>query len=310
MYTKTKVLFFFALVSGIITSCSSSKKTQSATTKSSTPTDSVMTNENSLLWRVSGNGLKQASYLYGTIHIIKDEDFHIGKNLKQKLLQSKRVVMEIDLSKVNVMKLAQLSILPDMKSIKDYLSDSDYTLVRKFYIDSIKIGSSNFDMAYAHFKPFFLEQMLYLNYMGKSMQSYEEEFKSIAEENNIALDGLETMDEQLAFIDEIPIDEQFKSILDAIKNYQSNIEKLDTLVQYYKAQNLAKLTEYFSDDDAKVYKTTLVDKRNAEWMAKLKNFISSEPCFIAVGAGHLGGENGVITLLRQQGYKVEPILTE
>lgn len=308
MSKKIPFYLFFTLLSGWLGSCSSTHQSQK--TSSLDVTDEILQTENSLLWRISGNGIKQPSYLYGTIHIIKDEDFHIGNNLKKKLLQAKRVVMEVDLSKVNVVKLAQLSILPDYKSIKEYLSDSDYTEVRQFYIDSLKIGASNFDMAYSHFKPFFLEQMLYINFMGNTMQSYEEEFKSIAEEKNIALDGLETMDEQLAFINEIPIDEQFKSIVDAIKHYNENTKKLDTLVQYYKEQNLTKLSEYFSGEDAKVYTETLVDKRNANWIAKLENFIQKEPCFIAVGAGHLAGEKGIINLLRKQGYTVEAIKTD
>ena len=51
----------------------------------------------------------------------------------------------------------------------------------------------------------------------------------------------------------------------------------------------------------------LVDKRNHNWIPKLKEIIQQKSCFIAIGAGHLGGENGLIKLLQLQGFTVEPI---
>ena len=51
----------------------------------------------------------------------------------------------------------------------------------------------------------------------------------------------------------------------------------------------------------------LVDKRNAAWMTKLPKLMQESPCFIAVGAMHLGGKNGLIKLLEKEGYKLTSI---
>jgi uncharacterized protein YbaP (TraB family) len=56
-----------------------------------------------------------------------------------------------------------------------------------------------------------------------------------------------------------------------------------------------------------IFKLKLVDKRNNNWIPKLVDLFSKKSCFVAVGAGHLAGENGLINLLKKQGYTVEPI---
>jgi len=92
-----------------------------------------------------------------------------------------------------------------------------------------------------------------------------------------------------------------------IKNYSSETAKLGQLVKEYKTQNLAALTASFEEDEDQTLKVKLVDKRNSNWIPKLKSLMQNKSCFVAVGAGHLGGENGLINLLKKQGYTVEPI---
>jgi uncharacterized protein YbaP (TraB family) len=50
-----------------------------------------------------------------------------------------------------------------------------------------------------------------------------------------------------------------------------------------------------------------LSKRNQNWVPKIKESISSKKCFIAVGAGHLGGPNGLIRLLQKEGYTLTPV---
>lgn len=76
-----------------------------------------------------------------------------------------------------------------------------------------------------------------------------------------------------------------------------------------KQEQLRTVTKSFTNDfDSmdKLMKNILVD-RNYKWMEKIPTLIQENPCFIAVGAVHLGGEDGLIKLLRRKGYKVEPV---
>ena len=268
--------------------------------------DKPLSTNHSLLWQISGNGLKQTSYLYGTIHVISNEDYFLGKNVKKKLEKSSELIMEMDLNNIDVASLTMLSLLDSGKTIKNYMSDSDYQMIQAFMLDSIGIKKYTFEMFYAKLKPFYLEQLIFIKHLGEEKESYEDNFKKIAEAKNIKITGLETLSEQLQFLEEIPLEIQLKSIIKTIKEYSAETKELDKLIQDYKSQNLDALTASFQDEDS-IWKEKLLDKRNSSWIPKIKNAIFQNSCFIAVGAGHLGSENGLIELLKKQGFNVEPI---
>ena len=116
------------------------------------------------------------------------------------------------------------------------------------------------------------------------------------------------MEEQLQFVNEVPIETQLSSIVKTIKNYNTELKRLDTMVRAYKTQDLSALTKSFEEDEEdSVLVEKLVTKRNNNWIPKLQTLIAKNSCFIAVGAGHLGGKNGLIQLLQNKGYTVTPI---
>jgi uncharacterized protein YbaP (TraB family) len=57
----------------------------------------------------------------------------------------------------------------------------------------------------------------------------------------------------------------------------------------------------------KKYEELLLTRRNINWIGQLKAIMHKESVFVAVGAGHLVGEKGLINLLRKEGYTVEPL---
>jgi hypothetical protein len=272
------------------------------------PLDKALNTQNSLFWQISGNGLTKASYLYGTIHLISQDDYFLGKNVLKKLNKSEKLIMEVDLEKINVPALTALSVLDSGYTIKKYMSDSDYLLVQTFMEDSIGIKKFTFQNFYARLKPFYLEQLIYFRYLGREKESYEQNFNKLATHKKIPTEGLETFEEQLQFINEVPIQTQLKSIVKTIKNYSAEIQHLDTLVRDYKAQDLSALTKSFDEDeeDSELVEK-LLNKRNNNWIPKLQTLFVGNSCFVAVGAGHLGGKNGLIQLLKNKGYIVEPI---
>lgn len=271
--------------------------------------DQPLSGNNSLLWQISGNGLKQASYLFGTMHVISAEDYFLGKNTEKKLAQSDALILELDLDmeNINVAALTSLSVLDSGKTIKNYLSDSDYALVRTFMEDSIGINKFTFEMFYARLKPFYLEQLIYLQKIGQEKELYEINLQKLANKKNTPILGLETFEEQLQFLESIPLTTQFNSVLKTIKEYTSESETFDKLVNDYKAQDITALAKSIESEQDSVWNTNLLVKRNHNWITKLKLNMQQKACFIAVGAGHLGGQNGLIELLKKEGYTVEPI---
>ena len=269
--------------------------------------DKALNTNNSLLWQISGNGLTKPSYIYGTIHIISNDDYFLGKNIEKKLKKSDALVMEIDLDKMDVTALAALSVLDSGKTIRNYMNDTDYFKLQTFMTDTIGIKKYTFEKFYTKLKPLYLEQLIFFRYAGQEKESYEVNFKKIADQKNIPTIGLETFEEQLRFMDEIPLDIQLKSIVKTTNNYANEIKNMDTLILDYKAQNLTALTKQFEEDENTLAKEHLLDKRNNNWISKLRSLITTKSCFIAVGAGHLGGQKGLIELLKKEGYTVVPI---
>ena len=271
--------------------------------------DKPINSSNSLLWQISGNGLSKPSYLYGTIHIIDQENYFLGKNVKKKIKQCDELVMELDMENIDVSALTKLSLLDSGKTIKNYMSDSDYAVLETFMQDSIGIKKYTFEMLYSRLKPFYIEQLIYFKYLGQEKESYEQNFKKLAETDSKVISGLETFEEQLLFLESIPLETQLKSLTETIKSYSSEAKKLDELIELYKKQDLNELSKLIEDDEDSVLNEKLLYKRNSNWIPKLQTKIELKSCFIAVGAGHLGGENGLINLLKKQGYTVEPIST-
>lgn len=295
----------YALLFLLLPACKAPQ--QSTGNKAAVSLDKPLHTQNSLLWQISGNGLNKPSYLYGTIHIIGENDYFLGKNVKRKLLNSDLLVMELDPSKIDVAALTAVSVLDSNKTIKQYMSDSDYATLRAFMEDSIGIKRYTFEQAYSRFKPFYLEQLIFFRYLGQDKESYEENFRRMAEDKSIPVSGLETFEEQLRFLDEnTPLDAQLREIVRTIKNYGAETAKLDQLVRYYKAQDINAITKDFEEEDHDLI-DKLVDKRNQNWIPKLRSLMQVKSCFIAVGAGHLGGGNGLIRLLQKQGYTVDPV---
>jgi uncharacterized protein YbaP (TraB family) len=118
---------------------------------------------------------------------------------------------------------------------------------------------------------------------------------------------LETFEAQLNFLDQIPLDEQFEDLLYSIENWAETRTQFTKLLEAYKDQDLETL-HYLIEDEMEnpKMKELLLERRNHDWIPKLTAWINEGNSFIAVGAGHLAGEFGLIRLLRQQGYEVWP----
>lgn len=303
-----KIPWLLALL--LLTSCNASK--QSTVIDNTFIPDPVSVNGKSLLYQIYGLGLSQPSYLFGTIHIMNNDDFAIGKNVEKKLKSASKLVMELDLGEADLADLAAKSLFPEGKSIQDYISEEDYDILKTFFADSIGVDPMVFEMAYAKMKPIFMEQLIYFKYVGENPSSYENSFTEIAENKEIAIVGLETFNEQLALLNEFPLEEQIQHLLHTVKHYSQESKNMDTLFDLYINQDIEGIFQFAtsSEDISDEFEETLIYKRNKKWIPKITDLISQNSSFIAVGAGHLGGPQGLIKLLKDKGYTVEPINTE
>jgi uncharacterized protein YbaP (TraB family) len=120
--------------------------------------------------------------------------------------------------------------------------------------------------------------------------------------------GLETVSEQLDLFDNLPIDSVIKDIMSVVNGKSTDISDYQKLVAAYKKQDLPALYKYIKES-GELDKDLggFLDVRNEKWIPKMTSMMDIHPMFFAVGAGHLYGENGLISLLRKAGYTVTPL---
>jgi uncharacterized protein YbaP (TraB family) len=265
--------------------------------------------ENSLLWKISGNGLEKSSYLFGTIHLLCPDDLVIKDKLKNAFEETEQLVMELDFNDAAVMPIIQQNMrFSDGTTAKDYLNEKEYRLLKNFFRDSLGMPFERMNSI----KPFYLSSITLVHFLGCRPASFERQLTKMATRKNMRVEGLETAKEQVAFIDNLSIETQKKMLLENLKDYKHSKKMFDKMVGFYLNENLSGLNaiseQYMSEEYASLKEELLV-KRNKNWLPGIIKFIKKNPVLIAVGASHLPGEKGLIRLLREEGYTVEPVKT-
>jgi uncharacterized protein len=262
---------------------------------------------NTLLWEVSGNKLATSSYLFGTFHLICKDDIPFGEQFTTAVKSAKEIYMELDMDDPATMfgGLMLMNMKGDT-TLKTLFSEAEYKKVESFFTDSLHTPIGLFKSM----KPFFLMAMLYPKMLKcTTMSGVEEEIMKLAKANKKEIKGLETMAFQAAVFDSIPYTQQAKELLKTIDSLDAYKKYFDTMVKIYKTQQLAAMQTLFTKSEFGMEdnQDILLDKRNINWVAQLNTIMKKQSVFVAVGAGHLVGEKGLIELLRKEGYTLRPV---
>lgn len=275
--------------------------------------DSKFLLDDALLWKIEGKQITQPSFLFGTIHLIPAEDYFLPKGFEDALSQTKKIFFEIDLDQMNdpgeMMGLMDKLIMKNDTSLSELVGKDEYEKI-KVYFDNMGLPLAMFD----RIKPLFLSAMAGTEgnpfaLKDGSFKSYELELAEMAKEKNLDIEGLESIEFQVSIFDSIPYGIQAKMLLESVSTTHQNEHQVNEMYKSYKQQNLNALNETISKEDQQLlpYLEMMLYNRNKNWIPIIKKEIQIASCFFAVGAGHLGGELGVINLLREQGYKVSPV---
>lgn len=259
-----------------------------------------------LLYQISGNGLSQASYLYGTIHLLPKDQFKLSNSLKRAFDSSATIAMEVDLNMSAAQKIAiaKQVLLTDGKTLKDFMTEQDYLELKMYCMESSGWSESKFERN-SRLKPMFFSSVLVQESIRK-MASYEMEFNQMAKKKHKKTMGLETIEFQLGLFEQLPMQTQ----VDMLKeDYKSDMKNFDTLLACYLQEDLEKLNVLMNAETAAYpeFNELLLINRNKSWIAPMGTQMKIESTFFGVGAGHLGGPEGVISLLRSAGYTVTAI---
>ncbi len=267
------------------------------------------TTENSLLWEISGNGIEKPSYIFGTIHLIPKNDYFFTDVMKEKFNTCEKLLLETDinLSLAEQINVAKQIMLPPGKTLYDYISKKDSVKFKNYLTDTLKISKSTYNKI-LKVKPLFGSSLIISELVGKT-KTYEQELNKQAKKNRMKVSGLETLQFQMNLVNDISIEDQIKMLFDGELS-ENPLETYNEMVEVYKKQDLNKLKELIDADDstAKLGDKFLSD-RNKDWISEIEKSVTEAPVFIAVGAGHLAGNNGILNLLKEKGYELKPVKT-
>ncbi len=272
---------------------------------------SVSAQYNSLLWKISGNGLQQPSFLYGTMHTSDARVFAFGEAAMPYFNSVKAYAMELDPKEAMKMELISKLMMGNDYSLKKMIPAADYRFLDSTVKKQIGFSVAMFD----NVAPIFTMTVFEASAMEleETKTSGKKEildmyFYKQAKKQTKKIIGIETVEEQISALNTLKFQEQADLLVEEIHQLQQNETGGVDLVKYYLEQNLDSLAA--NDMDAqmpeKFYKAIVTD-RNVRMAERISDFIKERSTFVAVGALHLPKEDGVIALLRKKGFSVEPV---
>ncbi len=262
--------------------------------------------EKSLLWEITGNGLKQSSYLLGTFHMVCKEDLKLNEKVVKALNNVNQVALEVDLTDPNeITSFKELMYSP--VSLSSQLNENEINELRELLKKDYNLDLNTVD----HLAPigligFMASKVVPCEVKGFDMEILE---KALLAKKKVL--GLEQIKEQIK--EQIEVTTSFysaKEILKQMKKEEDFETNYKAMAKAFFDENVVEMYSLVTDslfmsNEAKI---KILDDRNRNWIVKMMNIMPKESTMFAVGAGHLGGEQGVIELLRQKGYTVKAVL--
>lgn len=268
--------------------------------------------ENSILWEVSGNGLAKPSYLFGTFHLMGNLYADSLTNVMDKLSQSEMVVGEMIIDSAMVMKMTpamQLNgtTLTKLLTPEDFTRASDWVKELSGY--DLKMFNTLNPMSVHLLIVSFMQKKYYPMDPAKDipMDVY---FQNFANKNGKKLVGLESLEDQIhALFGQFTYERQAEILADFVSNKDKAYQEIVVMNKLYRQQNLEELEKLMTSSASydTVESEVMLDNRNKNWMKQLPDLFQNNKAFVAVGAMHLAGKNGLVNLLRSNGYSVRPL---
>lgn len=271
-----------------------------------------------IFYKVEGNGLKEPSYIFGTHHLAPLSVYSDSEAAQAGFKAAKKIIGEIDMSAMSDMAtglmMQQKMTAPADSTLSKLLGDEKMEEYSEKFAKVIPGAQlSMFDAM----KPMMISNIISLTLISQNLPGYnpQEQLDSWFQEQG-RLEGkevgaFETVSEQMdALFCKMPIRSQLKALTEMLDDPSKTMTQVNELNTAYLAKDLGKLLEISEaendDPEARAFQEIILKNRNANWLKQLPGILAEGPVFIAVGALHLPGSEGIIEGLRQQGYTVTP----
>jgi len=258
-----------------------------------------------LLWKINKED-KETSYLFGTIHVSDTEITTLPDVVDRALHESDQFVMEALPDFEQMLLLSKMMFFSDGQRLSEFVDTTIYDKTTEI-LSSYQLGPD----AVSIMKPW--AAFLMMNYPPDQGEPLDLVLLSLAQQNGAAVAGLESLKEQGEIFNQLSLDEQVKLLTDTVCHYDIVEKDFAIMKSLYLKRDLGGLYSYaqrYSMNDEPIYKKLmqkLIVDRNNTMVERMQPMLEKGNSFIAIGAMHLTGEEGVLTLLEKQGYSVSAI---
>jgi uncharacterized protein YbaP (TraB family) len=258
-----------------------------------------------LLWKVSKDNL-EPSYLFGTIHVSDPKIVNLPQAVSSALNASDIFVMEAIPELEESLKLTQMMFFDDGRTLKDYIDDALFNKIAEILKNyQLSVEVVMFMKPWAAF--------LVMNYPVNQGMPLDLELLTTAQQNGAEIYGLESLSEQGDIFSTMELETQVQLLLDTVCNYEVVSNEFEKMKSLYLARDLNGLivnSNKYSLSQETIYKDLvkrLLTDRNYIMADRMQTVLEKGNAFIAIGAMHLPGDEGVLSLLDKQGYQITSI---
>lgn len=259
--------------------------------------------EQGLLWHISGKGVD--SYLFGTMHSEDPRVTRLPAEVEQRFMAADTVVLEVSLDAQTEMAAAAQMMLPQESSLTALVGEALSAQAKQAML-SRGVPPAVTERLQPWATVLVLSMPRQQGGLVLDKLLYDR-----AQAEGKRFQALESVEEQIAVFTSLSIDEQKALLQTVLKEYQGYPLLFEQMTEAYLSGDLAQLVKISdanpmtSDPElhAKVM-TKLLDHRNRRMVKRMQTMLMEGKVFVAVGALHLPGETGLISLLRQQGYAI------
>ncbi|GEL08805.1 TraB/GumN family protein [Salisediminibacterium halotolerans] len=259
-----------------------------------------------IFYEVSHEG--QTMYLFGSIHVGDERIYPLQDNIEEAFSEADSLAVEINIDDFDESEaseqMAAAGMNPDNESLEELVSEETYLEIQEHLTD---FGIP--EMSINQFEPWFIS--LLLNDIARTETPFTGEegidqyFIDQANDNDIPIESLETLEDQIAFMSSSPLDEQISSLKATLESLPIYEEELEQMLRLWRSGDNEIFKQMRSFDDE--HGQEAMDSRDENMSTVLAEKLESEnddTHFVVVGALHLVSENGIPALLEDKGYDV------
>lgn len=256
-------------------------------------------------------GAANTVYLAGSIHMLRAEDFPLPDSFDAAYDNADVLIMELDLDDLDPIEqskvIRNMAMAPEGSSLRLLMGEQAWETANDL-ADQEGINLRRMNEVRPWFAAITAVQMKLLQLGYRQDYGIEGHFVARAAEDNKAISGLETLEQQIGFLAMNDNDKQVEFLLMSLAEISAMAGELEAMIEFWKAgdgDGLYAILEASFDDYPGLFEV-LIEQRNRNWMGPLTEVLDNgqQDYMVIVGALHLLGPSGVIELLRQRGYAV------